>query len=151
MNQSKNSFTTKITEEPSSTIVIRNLSKNTNNEGLNNNFSEFGKILGIRIVHDPVTNISRGFGFIDFSDIESAKKSIQKRDGFELDGQTISVSYATPKPNNNLEQNPPNYSIMIRGLSPETTTEGLKNKFLECGEILNCKIMKRRGIGFVGI
>jgi RNA recognition motif-containing protein len=41
---------------------------------------------------------SKGFGFVDIADDEQASQAIQAMDGKEIEGRTLSVSEARPRP-----------------------------------------------------
>merc|ERR1712048_163513 len=46
---------------------------------------------------DRETGNSRGFAFVEYGDVESAKEGHKKMLGKELDGRAVNVIYATPK------------------------------------------------------
>ncbi|XVF82730.1 hypothetical protein PTKIN_Ptkin16aG0073000 [Pterospermum kingtungense] len=51
-----------------------------------------------RVITDRDTRRSRGFGFVNFSDDESASSALSALDGQELNGRNIRVSYASERP-----------------------------------------------------
>lgn len=53
-------------------VIVRNLSFNTNEDNLWTTFEPCGKIENARIIKDKESGMSRGFGFVDFADHESA-------------------------------------------------------------------------------
>ena len=73
---------------------VGGLSWNTDQESLANNFSKFGNIEEATVITDRETGRSRGFGFVTFSDAESADRSVKEMDGVELDGRNIKVNIA---------------------------------------------------------
>ena len=79
-------------------VFVGGLSWNTNEEGLASHFSKFGNIEEARIITDRDTGRSRGFGFVTFSDSDSANRSVDELDGTEFDGRTIKVNIAEDKP-----------------------------------------------------
>jgi len=79
-------------------LFVGGLSWNTNDEGLRQAFEGFGDIEEVRVITDRDTGRSRGFGFITFSDNDSAKKAITEMDGTDLDGRNIKVNEAEDKP-----------------------------------------------------
>uniref|UniRef100_A0A0G4F0F4 RRM domain-containing protein n=1 Tax=Chromera velia CCMP2878 TaxID=1169474 RepID=A0A0G4F0F4_9ALVE len=53
-----------------------------------------GQVEGVRIVRDPKTKFSKGFGFVLFSDRAHVAKAIQLLDGKEIQGKAIAVTRA---------------------------------------------------------
>jgi cold-inducible RNA-binding protein len=78
-------------------LFIGNISYNTNEQGLRAFFEEFGPIVSAKIVTDRETGRSRGFGFVEYEDRESAEKAISARNGANLDGKDLVVNEARPK------------------------------------------------------
>lgn len=79
-------------------LYIGNLSLSTTEEQLAAAFERFGPLASCRLIRDRETNSSRGFGFIEIENIESADAAINELDNSELDGNQIKVSEAKPKP-----------------------------------------------------
>ena len=80
-------------------IYVSNLSFNVQDEELRNFFTEYGEVSSAKIIMDRETNRSRGFGFVEMSNDEAAKKAIAGLDGSDVDGRTIKVSEARQKEN----------------------------------------------------
>ena len=78
-------------------IYVSNLSFNVQDEELRNFFTEYGEVSSAKIIMDRETNRSRGFGFVEMSNDEAAKKAIAGLDGTDVDGRTIKVSEARQK------------------------------------------------------
>ena len=78
-------------------LYVGNLSFDVNDEELEKNFSEFGEIVSAIIIKDPVSGRSKGFGFVEFSDEDSAKKAKEGMDGKEVSGRTLKVDEARVK------------------------------------------------------
>ena len=77
-------------------IYVGNLSFNTNEEGLNSEFSAYGDITETKIIVDFETGKSRGFAFVTFGSDDAAQASLEK-DGQELDGRKLRVNIAEDK------------------------------------------------------
>lgn len=73
-------------EEECSTLYIRNLPENFRNEDIKNEFSRFGEIIDCRVVINPVTKESRGFGFVSYRTVEMAEHAKEKMDGLDFRG-----------------------------------------------------------------
>lgn len=84
-------------------LFVGNLPYSTNDQGLNDMFSEFGTVGSANIITDKFTGRSRGFGFVEFEDDGEAEKAIEAMNGKEFDGRAIVVNEARPReerPNN---------------------------------------------------
>ena len=75
-------------------IFVGNLSWNATEDELKQIFAEFGEVLSIRIVTDPYTGRSKGFGFIEMADDAACNQAIEKLDNFAFLGRPIRVSRA---------------------------------------------------------
>lgn len=79
-------------------LFIGRLAFATTDEGLKEYFGQIGEIEEARVITDPHNNNrSKGFGFVSYVNADDNQKAIDKLDGSELDGRTISVSLARPK------------------------------------------------------
>jgi len=75
-------------------VFVGSISWDTTDEGLKDAFSPHGNVLSANVIKDRDTGRSRGFGFVEFENPESAERAIQMLDGTELDGRTIKVDVA---------------------------------------------------------
>ncbi|HEX7651690.1 MAG TPA: RNA-binding protein [Candidatus Paceibacterota bacterium] len=60
-------------------------------------FEEAGAVTSVSIIMDRMTGRSRGFGFVEMADEAAAQAAIDKWDGKEFGGRTLSVSFARPQ------------------------------------------------------
>jgi len=88
-------------------IFIAGLSFKVNDADLANLFEEYGSITSARVITDRQTGRSKGYGFVEIEDEESASKAIAELNGAEYDGRTISVSEARPREEHSREDRPP--------------------------------------------
>ncbi|KAK8308026.1 hypothetical protein V6Z11_D02G028000 [Gossypium hirsutum] len=79
-------------------LFIGGLSYGTDDQSLREAFSGFGDVTEARVIADRDTGRSRGFGFVNFADDESASNALSAMDGQELQGRNIRVSYANERP-----------------------------------------------------
>ena len=70
------------------------MSWGTTADSLREAFAQFGEITDAVVISDRDTGRSRGFGFVTFSEDDSANKAIEQMNGTELDGRTINVNEA---------------------------------------------------------
>ncbi len=78
-------------------IYVSNLSYNTDSEGLQQVFAEYGEVTSANVITDRETGRSRGFGFVEMPNDSEAENAIKELNEAELDGKTISVNVARPK------------------------------------------------------
>ena len=60
-------------------------------------FGEAGTVVSASIISDRMTGRSRGFGFVEMASEAEAQAAIDRWDGKEMDGRTLSVSFARPQ------------------------------------------------------
>jgi nucleolin len=82
---------------PSSTLFIGNLAFSVVEDSLWEVFGEYGDVKSIRLPEDRDTGNKKGFGYVEFSDIEAAKKAYEACQGQEIDGRAIRVDYSQPR------------------------------------------------------
>ena len=75
-------------------LYIGNLSFDTTDEELEEAFSEFGEIVYAIVIKDRVSGRSRGFGFVEFADEQSAQDAQEAMNGKELAGRALRVDEA---------------------------------------------------------
>ena len=75
-------------------LFVGGLSWDTNDDGLQEAFSQFGEISEAKVICDRDSGRSRGFGFVTFNDDEAADKAVAAMNGFQLDGRAIRVDVA---------------------------------------------------------
>src|SRR5215213_8796680 len=78
-------------------IYVSNLSFNVQDGDLKEFFTPYGDVTSAKVINDKFTGKSRGFGFVEMSDNESAKKAITELDQSTVDGRSIKVMEAKPK------------------------------------------------------
>ena len=79
-----------------SKLYVGSLSYDTTEDTLKSTFEEAGTVQSAVIIIDKMSNRSKGFGFVEMSTDEEAKKAIELFDGKELDGRAIVVNEARP-------------------------------------------------------
>lgn len=81
----------------SNKLFVGNLAWEVGSEDLKEAFSKYGEVTDAFVATDKYSGRSRGFGFITFTEDESASKAKAEMQGFELKGREINVDDATPK------------------------------------------------------
>ena len=78
-------------------LYISNLSYNISDEDLRLLFADYGEITSAQVIMDRETGRSRGFGFVELSDDELAKKAIEELNQASYDGKVINITEARPR------------------------------------------------------
>jgi RNA recognition motif-containing protein len=60
-------------------------------------FEAYGEVSTVKLINDRETGRSKGFGFVEMPDDESAQKAITALNGLSVKGRTIAVSQAEEK------------------------------------------------------
>lgn len=133
-------------------LFVGGLSWQTSCEKLREYFGMFGNVTDVLIMKDPVTQRSRGFGFITFSEPSSVDK-VLKVPIHTLDGKKIDPKHATPK--NRPKQPNKTKKIFVGGVSQDTSAEEVKAYFSQFGKVeetvmlMDQQTKRHRGFGFV--
>lgn len=78
-------------------LYVGNLSFGASEEDLKNLFSEAGTVQSVKIVTDPYSGRSRGFGFVEMSSNADAEKAISLINGKTFMERTLIVGEARPQ------------------------------------------------------
>ena len=79
-------------------IYVGNLSFNTAEQELSELFGQHGQVANVAIITDRDTGRSRGFGFVEMADDTEGRAAIEALNGQEIDGRSLTVNEARPKP-----------------------------------------------------
>lgn len=77
-------------------IYVGNLSYQTTEADLSGMFEQVGSVESVQIITDRDTGRSKGFGFVQMTDDESAEKAIAQFNGQEVNGRALTVNEARP-------------------------------------------------------
>ena len=79
-------------------LFVGNLSFQTTQDELLAAFSQFGNVERVNIVTDRETGQPRGFAFVEMTEKRDAETAISQLNGADLNGRTMNVNEARPKP-----------------------------------------------------
>ena len=79
-------------------IFVGNLDSNATEEAVRSLFERYGRVNSARIMTDRDTGRSRGFAFVEMENESEADQAITALNGYSLDGRTLNVNEARPKP-----------------------------------------------------
>lgn len=149
-----------------SKLFVGGFSMETTEATLNDHFGKYGTVSGSAVNKDRLTNHSRGFGFVWFSDPSSADKALE--DAHVILGRKVDVKKARPRkpwphPRNQQQPPPPQpqqsgglngtsrldsgnsqfrtRKIFVGGLSPSLTELEFKNYFEKFGRVTDVVVM----------
>lgn len=117
-----------------------------------------------KVMSDPLTGMSRGYGFVRFHDPREHQNALIEMNGVYCSNRPMRVSLATPKNSNaryhqlalqapalvHQATDPSNTTVFIGGLSATPISEDeLRQYFAPYGDIVYVKIPPNKGCGFV--
>ncbi len=74
------------------------MSYNTTEDQLRDAFEGFGEVASVRIITDRDSGRPKGFAFVEMPTQDEATAAIEGLNGQEMDGRTLNVNEAKPKP-----------------------------------------------------
>jgi len=132
-------------------LFLGGLSWDTTEEKLKEHFSKYGQIQDVVVMREPVTGRSRGFGFVQFTDISLADIALQ--DEHILDSKTIDAKKAVPKGAPKTTEKI--CKIFVGGIPPQITELDITSCFSKFGQVVHVNLMidketgRSRGFAFV--
>ncbi|KAE8674763.1 Polyadenylate-binding protein 2 [Hibiscus syriacus] len=135
-------------------IFIKNMDKSIDHKALHDTFFSFGNILSFKIATDGLGQ-SKGYGFVQFDNEESAQNAINKLNGMLINEKQVYVEPFLRKQERDTGLDKATFNnVYVKNLSESTTDEDLKLNFGEYGEITSAVVMrdadgKLKGFGFV--
>ena len=75
-------------------IFVGNLPFSANDQVLNDTFAQYGTVESAKVIVDRATGRSKGFGFVEMSTDAEATTAIEKLNGAEYEGRSITVNEA---------------------------------------------------------
>ncbi|MFO0920051.1 MAG: RNA-binding protein [Candidatus Saccharimonadales bacterium] len=85
-------------------LFVGSLSWGVKDDQLSDFFSTVGTVVSATVITDRDSGRSKGYGFVEMSSDEEAKKAIDELNGKDLDGRPVTVNEARPReerPRNN--------------------------------------------------
>lgn len=78
-------------------LFIGSLAYEVTDAQLEEHFQKIGKVLSAKVIIDRASGQGKGFGFVEMSTEEEARKAIQELNGSVLSGRAIVVKEAKPR------------------------------------------------------
>ncbi|KAK7863515.1 hypothetical protein R5R35_009064 [Gryllus longicercus] len=145
-------------------IFVGDLSPEIETQTLREAFAPFGEISDCRVVRDPQTLKSKGYGFVSFVKKAEAESAIAAMNGQWLGSRSIRTNWATrkpPAPKNEVnakpltfdevynQSSPTNCTVYCGGLTNGLTEELMQKTFSPFGSIQEIRVFKDKGYAFV--
>jgi nucleolin len=87
--------------DPSKTLFVGNLSFQADENTIYETFGEYGSVQSVRLITDRETGAPKGFGYVEFEDVDQAKAALEALAGQDVAGRSIRLDYAPARDNNN--------------------------------------------------
>ncbi|XP_068916750.1 cytotoxic granule associated RNA binding protein TIA1 isoform X3 [Tenebrio molitor] len=145
-------------------IFVGDLSPEIETQALRDAFSAFGEISDCRVVRDPQTLKSKGYGFVSFIKKAEAESAITAMNGQWLGSRSIRTNWATrkppaPKPEANSkpmsfdeiynQSSATNCTVYCGGITNGLCEDLMQKTFLPYGIIQEIRVFKEKGYAFV--
>src|ERR1700758_4021660 len=78
-------------------LYVGGIPYRSTDDDLKKAFEEAGPVVSASVISDRMTGRSRGFGFVEMGSEAEAQAAIDRWDGKDFDGRTLSVSFARPQ------------------------------------------------------
>ncbi|XP_063981104.1 nucleolysin TIAR isoform X3 [Diachasmimorpha longicaudata] len=145
-------------------IFVGDLSPEIETQTLREAFTPYGDISDCRVVRDPQTLKSKGYGFVSFVKKSEAETAITGMNGQWLGSRAIRTNWATrkpppPKSEANAkpltfdevynQSSPTNCTVYCGGLTNGLTEELMQKTFSAFGSIQEIRVFKDKGYAFV--
>ena len=82
-----------ISSDSLKTIFVARLNYQTTDSTLRQIFSTFGEIKKVSLIRDLVTGFSKGYAFIEYKDLSSAKHAYDEANRLNIDGNCVLVDF----------------------------------------------------------
>ncbi|KAL8132985.1 hypothetical protein AgCh_008450 [Apium graveolens] len=135
-------------------VFIKNLDKSIDNKALLDTFTSFGTVLSCKVALDS-NGKSRGFGFVQFDQEESAQSAIKQLNGMLMNDKQVYVGLFIRKQDRSRDSGSQKFTnVYVKNLPDTVSDEEFRNMFEKFGLITSAVVMKdadgkSRCFGFV--
>ncbi|KAL8873485.1 MAG: hypothetical protein Q9174_001059 [Haloplaca sp. 1 TL-2023] len=116
-------------------LFVRSLPASATTDSLTKLFSESYPLKHAVVISDPTTNLSKGYGFVTFTDSQDALAALKAFDGAVLDGKRIKTELAEPRSRNAQSSDQAKGSDSQRSLLKRTRTKEQQDQKGVTGEV----------------
>ena len=110
-------------------LFVGGLKRDTPDETLKEYFESYGELSDCVVIRDNTTKVSRGFGYVTFSNKDSVidvLKDKQEKGPHTIDGKEVEVKRAIPRGDDSATAHLKTKKIFIGGLADEATADDIK-------------------------
>ncbi|PON96291.1 Polyadenylate binding protein [Trema orientale] len=135
-------------------VFIKNLDTSIDNKALHDTFAAFGTVLSCKVAVDG-NGQSKGYGFVQFDNEESAQNAINQLNGMLINDKQVYVGVFVRKQERSPTNGSPKFTnVYVKNISETVSDENLKKLFGTFGTITSAVVIrdangKSRGFGFV--
>ena len=90
----------------SAKLYVGNLDYSVTGDQLGELFAQAGQVVNALVISNKYTGRSKGFGFVEMSNEEEAKKAIEMFNGKDFQGRSMVVNEARPRQDSGPRQSP---------------------------------------------
>jgi polyadenylate-binding protein len=122
-------------------VLVRNIDLEVDQQSLFDAFSKFGAIKSCKLESYP-DGKSRGFGYIQFENADTAEKAITASAGLEFNGKKVEALPHQKREERKTGDNNAFYNIFVQKLPAGTDDKKLEKMFSEFGEITSAHVQR---------
>ncbi len=78
-------------------IYVGNLSFDATEDEVRHLFTEYGEVSRVNLINDRDTGRPRGFGFVEMADRAAGEQAVERLNGVDLGGRSLTVNEAKPR------------------------------------------------------
>jgi len=132
---------------------------------LNDAFVAFGEVSEAKVIRDPATLKSKGYGFVSFPKKEEADRAIEQMNGAWLGRRAIRTNWATRRGVSATgavighktlqfdemynQTGPTNTTVYVGNIGQAMTEDDLREAFCKFGGVVEVRIFKQQGYAFI--
>ncbi|KAH6637899.1 RNA binding domain-containing protein [Boeremia exigua] len=137
---------------PNNTVYVGNLYYEVTADQVKRVFSRFGEIENVKLVFDN-RGLSRGFGYVEFKNIEDAKTAIENLDMQVFEGRNLVCQFHKAKTNSKTfsagayQPNAPTKTLFIGNMSFEMSDKDLNDLFRDIRNVVDVRVAIDRRTG----
>jgi len=87
-------------------LYVGSLSYAVTDNHLETIFNKVGTVISAKIIMDRISGRSKGFGFVEMSNVEEAQNAVNELNGASIDNRVMLVSLARPQTDSKPRKNP---------------------------------------------
>ncbi|KAG8530997.1 Protein phosphatase PP2A regulatory subunit B [Bacidia gigantensis] len=136
-------------------IYVKNIESEVTDDEFNQLFDKYGEVTSAAITREPETGKSRGFGFVNYAQHESATKAVDELHDKDFKGQKLYVGRAQKKSEREEELRKQyeaarqekaskyqNVNLYVKNLADDIDDEKLREMFTSVGTVTSAKVMR---------